>query len=107
MVMNARKPSPSRVYPAPSPLLAKKKTELLEIARAMKRDGYNLGTGYGILLKSDLAKRIENAKRKGKLASVELKKVKNLKANAKTLGIKGAYAMKRENLVSAMRNKKV
>jgi hypothetical protein len=108
MVTSARKPSPARASPAsaaPAVLLSKKKTELLEIARSMKREGYNLGAGYAILLKSALAKRIENARRKGKLASVEMKKAKNLKANSKTLGVKGAYAMKRANLVNAIRDK--
>ena len=90
---------------APTPIVLKKKTELLAMARAMKKEGYNVGVGYDILLKPDLAKRIENAKKAGK-DSFRAKTVKNLKASAKRLDIKGAYAMKRANLISAIRRKR-
>jgi outer membrane biosynthesis protein TonB len=105
---SSKKLAPPRISfgsSVPTPLIIKKKTELLAMARAMKREGYDVGAGYDILLKPDLAKRIENAKKAGK-DSVRAKTVKNLKANAKRLEIKGAYAMKRANLVNAIRRKK-
>ena len=81
------------------------KKEVLAMARAMRKEGYNVGVGYDILPKSDLIKRIAAAKKAGKVTNA-YKTVKNLKANAKKLGVKGAYAMKRANLVSAIRKRK-
>jgi serine/threonine protein kinase len=81
------------------------KKELLAMARAMKKEGYNVGRGCDILLKHDLIKRIGAAKKAGKATS-GFKTVKNLKANAKKLGVAGAYAMKRANLISAIRKRK-